>query len=867
MEALEEVDERGHEEEEEVLGDDEMRHIQEQLAVIEVMDPSRDIINGAAEERRLPSSYSQNSPKEQLLLSLAKNFCRQYAHLYQDREPLLTAPLNECGVEKFVCSTLCPTLLPYPDVYHWEGAAQFVSSCLTMQPLKPEFKLPRRLFSSFSVLRNQKGNCFDFSVLLCSLLLGAGYDAYCVSGYATQEMCLMDETREPCPLLTTTQESLGASAEKPRRKYSVRPPRQLVSKFELQQKAKKEAKVPPSHLKQHEEDERRLAETADTLYGRRVHCWVLVLAGKREVPDHFFIDALTGKAYETKDQHFLGIESLWNHENYWANMQDCRKGCKDLTFDLGDPFCWEFMLLSMVKPALLIPDMNEEEDDDEEQNGDQDRAMQMPVSWVLPIVMTPKEFETRYPQGKKLLKYKKAELEKWAPYLRGDGQVSRLTQYQDTECSKELEVQVSGKRCKQDQSGPPQSPAAGDKEKTPHTEDWFQNREDKLDRRQKSQFGVITEYFSPGRADALKVHTFCSRAPETERTMLFYSEARLDGLQRLEEQPKEMLEIFQGRQDLLHYRHTLYGQRPKKVSIAGGPIEANPRPILKITERFHRNTDKPANEDVAERIFLITEDRIHVRCHRLDDHITTSTWEFLKPPNLGKKGTNVLLSPETCISYQVEPLGKFNTQLYVYETLIQLQQGEQSAQEAVRRSEAEVLAILSRRAQEEGDPQLTISIYDTERNERSKEQRALQERARQEERQRRAALELDYLAPYLTLLGDPEKVTRLQAQQVKEDCLRDLKNRLIQQANLIQARFEKETQELQKKQQWYQENQPSMDKKDEEAYLEFCSEAMFRIQILETRLNRHKELAPQKYLTLEDRLSKDPRLCEPLLSL
>lgn len=841
MEALEEVDERGHEEEEDILDDHELHHIQEHMALIEVTDAPEEI-KEAVDFTRFPSSYTNNSPKEQMLLNLAENFCRQYTHLYPDRKPLFMSPLNECGVEKLVCSTLCPTLLPYPELYNWAECAHFVSEFLTMEPLNPALDLPRHLFSSYSVLREQKGNCFDFSVLLCSLLLGAGYDAYCVNGYATQDMCLMDETRETCPLLKSTEESHGASPVKPHKKYSVRPPRQLVSKFELQQEVKKEAKIQAARLRQEEEEEHRLMDAErpgpDRLYGRRVHCWVLVLAGKREVPDNFFIDALTGNAYETKDQHFLGIESLWNHENYWVNMQDCRNGCKDMTFDLGDPVCWEFMLLSTVKPVLLIPDM--EEEDEEEENGDQNQVMlQVPVSWVLPIVVTPKEFETRSPEGKKLLQYKKAKLEKWAPYLQEDGQVSRLTLYQDTECSKEIEIQ-----------------------------DWFQNRKDKLNMRQlKRQTGVTTEYFSPGRMDALKVHTFRSLAPESERTMLFYSEARLDGLQRREEQPKEMKEIFQGREDFLNYRHTIYGKRPKKVCIAGGPNEAKPRPVLKIVERFNKNTEKSANEDVAERIFLITEDRIHVRCHRQDDHITTSTWEFQKPANLGEKGAHVVLSPETCISYQVEPLEKFNKQLYVYETLVQLQQMEQGAQEAVRKSEAEVLEILSRRAQEEADPQLTISIYDTERNQKSKEQRASQERALQEERQRRAILELDYLAPYLALLGDPEKLTRLQAQQVKEECLHDLKNRLIQQANLIQARFEKETQELQKKQQWYHQNQPSMNKEDEEAYLEYCSEAMFRIKILETRLNRHKELAPQKYLALEDRLSKDPRLCEQLLSL
>lgn len=68
----------------------------------------------------------------------------------------------------------------------------------------------------------------------------------------------------------------------------------------------------------------------DPLHGLRVHAWVLVLSGKREVPESFFIDPLTARSYSTQDDHFLGIESLWNHKNYWVNMQDCWNGCKVL---------------------------------------------------------------------------------------------------------------------------------------------------------------------------------------------------------------------------------------------------------------------------------------------------------------------------------------------------------------------------------------------------------------------------------------------------------------------------------------------------------------------------------------------------------
>lgn len=60
---------------------------------------------------------------------------------------------------------------------------------------------PRFLFSATSVLRSQTATCFEYAALLCSLLLGANYDAYCVSGYASKEMCLLDQRLQDCPLL------------------------------------------------------------------------------------------------------------------------------------------------------------------------------------------------------------------------------------------------------------------------------------------------------------------------------------------------------------------------------------------------------------------------------------------------------------------------------------------------------------------------------------------------------------------------------------------------------------------------------------------------------------------------------------------
>lgn len=62
---------------------------------------------------------------------------------------------------------------------------------------------PQKLSSSTSVLQSQRATCFEYATLLCSLLLGAHYDAYCVSGYAIKEMCLLDQSLQECPLLDT----------------------------------------------------------------------------------------------------------------------------------------------------------------------------------------------------------------------------------------------------------------------------------------------------------------------------------------------------------------------------------------------------------------------------------------------------------------------------------------------------------------------------------------------------------------------------------------------------------------------------------------------------------------------------------------
>ncbi|NWQ91147.1 DRC7 protein, partial [Burhinus bistriatus] len=793
---------------------------------------------------QLPSSYKTNSLKEKKLLRIAEHFLQQYTHLCPDRKPLFLHPINECGVEKFVSTTVRPTLLPYTELYHWDGCASFVSDYLTMEPLKSPITPPSSLYSPTTILKYQRGNCFDFSVLLCSMLIGAGYDAYCVHGYATRKICTLDETLELCPLLRKPQEVPKEGTKRKSNKYRIKPPPDLQSKFELQQEAKKKAEIEAAQ-KNKEREEKNVMEVEkperDPLYGLWVHAWVLVLSGKKEVPETFFINPFTGNSHSTMDESFLGIESVWNHRNYWVNMQDCRNGCKDLIFDLSDAICWEIMLSRSNKPLQLLPDAEEEKElsdtemNDTQEKEEEDMSFDMPPSWVAPIQISPREFETCCSQGRKVILYKKAKLEKWAPYLNGNGLVKRLTIYADLDCTEVVEVR-----------------------------EWFKNREDMLDMREvNKQTQLTTDYFSPGHLLGLKAHTYMSLEPETEHMMEFYSEARVDGLQKRVENANEMTEYFMGQDDFLHVRHTEFGKRGQKIHLAGTTTDINSRPIVQIKECFHRNPEKPADEDVAERIFLITEEMIQLTYHLKDKYITASKKDFFKVAEKDRKRNEIIMTPEMCITYQAGSCEKDKKLLHLYKLLQKLTVEEKQLKQQVRQSEAEVLNILKIRENEETNVKLSVSIYNTERNEKRRQQYEAMKNTMEDELQGQGEQDLDYLAPFLFQIGHREKMTKGQALRVRDNCLTDFKHCLIDKANIIQARLEKAVEELQKDQ-WFHENQNQLSAEEEEDFLARCSETRFHIQILVLRLNREKQTAPQKYLALEEKLRRDPRLAEHL---
>lgn len=128
-------------------------------------------------------------------------------------------PKNECDVYKFICTTIRPTKLGFLELHNYVDCAKKISKYIQYEELDPPDEFPKCIPSPANTAEWQKGDCFDMSILLTSLLIGVGYDAYCVYGIAPKEITTKNEALMECPFLHelvqngTTQTQVSDSQE------------------------------------------------------------------------------------------------------------------------------------------------------------------------------------------------------------------------------------------------------------------------------------------------------------------------------------------------------------------------------------------------------------------------------------------------------------------------------------------------------------------------------------------------------------------------------------------------------------------------------------------------------------------------------
>ena len=138
--------------------------------------------------------YLENSPKEELVLEHVIQYQKQFKYAYDTDRELLLYPRNECGVYKFICTTIRPQKMGYLDFYDYQKAVRKVSSLVQYEELDPPDEYPTVIPAPTNVIKWQKGDCVDMSILLTSILLGSGYDAYVVLGTAHRLITTKNES-------------------------------------------------------------------------------------------------------------------------------------------------------------------------------------------------------------------------------------------------------------------------------------------------------------------------------------------------------------------------------------------------------------------------------------------------------------------------------------------------------------------------------------------------------------------------------------------------------------------------------------------------------------------------------------------------
>lgn len=138
----------------------------------------------AIDRASLPPTYVRNSQRELLLLDYAGAFETQFLTQFPSHKPLHICPLNEGGVPKFLPTSLRPAVLARSALLGGAALARFVADALVPEPLADPTRFSKYCQSPQTTLEFQRGDALDASLLLCSLLLGAGFNAYVVLGAA-----------------------------------------------------------------------------------------------------------------------------------------------------------------------------------------------------------------------------------------------------------------------------------------------------------------------------------------------------------------------------------------------------------------------------------------------------------------------------------------------------------------------------------------------------------------------------------------------------------------------------------------------------------------------------------------------------------
>lgn len=818
-----------------------------------------------------------------------------------------------------ICTFIRPSLLEYDQLFEVEKCANFIAGYMRYEPLHDPAhyasgmddtieKMPVQVVSPQTALQWQIGNCLEMSLVLVSLLIGAGFDAYVVVGYATTPVCLNDQTNrlwEDSIPDEPNSDDEEAQGEELNVEYAslIKPTQNLKRPSEVAFRMPNPLEAPVQHSPLQPETGTLVSSLAPYSAApkdiKAAHCWVMVLPGGRKtVTKAMYLEPSTGECIQPQnaDSFYLGIESVFNAKKYFVNLNP-NKPVSELSCEIKDASNWEGVVMSPgdgedEKEGNLSPRRNFDMTNGGAAESPVVRkpSITVPRSWVSELIINASEYESTYPEGAKTVFYRNAVVYCFAPYTQQDLRV-REVHIPDDVFPNVNQLHI-----------------------------FYEHRADKLQRRSvypvpknedETQMNTLTaitpsyrllkEWYAPGRLrdGAVEGLREFSHEPGKIRTMKFYWKARVDGLFRREEHfydltsLRKIKEFFKGRDDKLCYRSATFDV-PRSVKetnmhniIAGlGGTTYTKENIrlepIRMSQKYLRNESIPFDKDVEKTTFL--------NPHQSEQNSNNvgEMWVFFQY----KKGSiirpyHMFAKPSSKVEdyiaasaarKPVEPAVKIVTMpgveppspLDIFNERKWLNSMETQCLAEIRLRMDESLEILHKCEMDHNVVKQVLSSYDTLRN-RPIESEA--ERARMHaEEIRREESRKDYLAPYIAKLETANKfdgnylkvkLTFEQAKQVRDEALLELKERLIHRGHIMQNRMDKEKEEFNARQILYQKScdAAAVDHtKESEEFALYCKEATWRMKVLDERLSKHIDQASEKYALLAQRLSEDPRL-------
>ena len=844
----------------------------------------------------LPESYYSNTEKETLCNLFVGSVATQFYALYTSRKPLLLLTKNEVNQEKFICTFIKPTLLHYEDFVNLHTASKFISDFIKYESLDNYSAFPRKIMSPATTLSWQVGNCIEISLVLCSVLIGAGYDAYVVVGYASEEIALNQQDQNLCPESIPVEPPINQedTSIRTETKYAtmLRKRPLLQSKYDKSLESNSVSEMNESFT------DSKIPTSCDTGaewssdYGREklLHSWVLVLPTKRKVEETVFIEPSTGECFSVNSPSYYHIESLFNHKNYFINLNH-EANLKSLNLLLDDSNTWEPIFYNTVnaEDSLKINKSISKRILSKQKLKsinipNEDPILNVPLSWSQSLVMSKQQYKSRYPGNAKTIQYSNATLELMAEYSNVNLIVKRITFYKPNTSNKTIAEVHSFYKGRADnlrhQAIIPKCTV--NNEIYTQIEEWFNkgNRKEKI-------VGLL--YYT-----YIKGHS---------RKMLFDWKYREDGLmERVETYagtssclPSQIYEKYRGRDtDALIYRSATFNYHEKEeihndlllasfrgvfldnyvASSVDQAITELSKP-MRMIEKYDRNLSIPADQDISEihyiNPFAKARSEILVLYHYSENCITRPLRLF---PNSKQMDKFEELTTENLNNYAKKPLVilppgcERPTDNFLSRQLKYLINKEEKCFFELQQKVIEIFDLIHQLYNEQRHPIALLNNYDTlhNRNHLTKEEREnlLKEKKKKE------LNNSDYLAPYINSLNigkiDQEEISNIeltseQAQRVRDLALTTLKENLIQRGQVMQNRMDREKEELQKMQSMFQRNQKSGENsKKMDEFIQFSKNTTWKIKVLDQRIKKHIEQSSEKYANLAQKLASDPRL-------